>query len=93
MAKTSALPAIAIEQRNSVKSTRSTVGTMTEVRDYMKLLWPPDRPTPLPPMRRFGPQGFAAADVGKFYLERNRVPFKIITFYGKTFRNNFVGRR
>jgi len=29
-------PAIAIEQRNSVKSTRSTVGTMTEICDYMK---------------------------------------------------------
>src|ERR1041384_8026718 len=27
-------PAIAIEQRNSVKSTRSTVGTMTELTDY-----------------------------------------------------------
>jgi excinuclease ABC subunit A len=33
-------PAIAIEQRNSVRSTRSTVGTMTEICDYMKLLWP-----------------------------------------------------
>src|SRR5262245_7103732 len=33
-------PAIAIDQRNSVKSTRSTVGTMTELCDYMKLLWP-----------------------------------------------------
>src|SRR4051794_4454088 len=33
-------PAIAIEQRNSVKTTRSTVGTMTELTDYMKLLWP-----------------------------------------------------
>jgi excinuclease ABC subunit A len=33
-------PAIAIEQRNSVKSTRSTVGTMTEICDYMKILWP-----------------------------------------------------
>src|SRR5476649_2825539 len=32
-------PAIAIEQRNSVKSTRSTVGTMTEINDYAKLLW------------------------------------------------------
>jgi len=32
-------PAIAIEQRNSVKTTRSTVGTMTEVCDYMKMLW------------------------------------------------------
>lgn len=33
-------PAIAIEQCNTVKSTRSTVGTMTELADYMKLLWP-----------------------------------------------------
>src|SRR6186713_1419928 len=33
-------PAIALEQRNAVKTTRSTVGTMTEVTDYMKLLWP-----------------------------------------------------
>src|SRR5258707_11975310 len=33
-------PAIAIEQRNSVRSTRSTVGTMTEISEYMKLLWP-----------------------------------------------------
>src|SRR5438128_8579058 len=33
-------PAIAIEQRNTVKTTRSTVGTMTELTDYMKLLWP-----------------------------------------------------
>ena len=33
-------PAIAIEQRNAVKTTRSTVGTMTEIADYMKLLWP-----------------------------------------------------
>ena len=33
-------PAIAIEQKNSVKSTRSTVGTMTELCDYLKLLWP-----------------------------------------------------
>ena len=32
-------PAIAIEQRNSVKSTRSTVGTMTEIADYAKALW------------------------------------------------------
>src|SRR6185436_11605242 len=33
-------PAIAIEQRNAVKTTRSTVGTMTELTDYLKLLWP-----------------------------------------------------
>jgi len=33
-------PAIAIEQTNNVKSTRSTVGTMTEINDYLKLLFP-----------------------------------------------------
>jgi len=33
-------PAIAIEQCNPVKTSRSTVGTMTEINDYLKLLWP-----------------------------------------------------
>jgi excinuclease ABC subunit A len=33
-------PAIAIEQRNAIRTTRSTIGTMTEICDYMKLLWP-----------------------------------------------------
>src|SRR5438874_10938829 len=33
-------PAMAIEQANPVKSSRSTVGTMTEINDYLKLLWP-----------------------------------------------------
>jgi len=33
-------PAIAIEQANSVKTTRSTVGTITEVNDYLKTLIP-----------------------------------------------------
>jgi excinuclease ABC subunit A len=33
-------PAIALEQRNTVRTTRSTVGTMTEICDYMKVLWP-----------------------------------------------------
>jgi excinuclease ABC subunit A len=33
-------PAIALEQRNTVRTTRSTVGTMTELCDYMKVLWP-----------------------------------------------------
>jgi excinuclease ABC subunit A len=32
-------PAIALEQRNAVRTTRSTVGTMTEICDYMKLIW------------------------------------------------------
>ncbi|MFM8230394.1 MAG: excinuclease ABC subunit A, partial [Chthoniobacterales bacterium] len=33
-------PAIAIEQSNNVKTTRSTVGTITEINDYLKLLFP-----------------------------------------------------
>ena len=33
-------PAIAIEQRNTVRTTRSTVGTMTEICEHIKQLWP-----------------------------------------------------
>src|SRR3981081_495809 len=33
-------PAIAIEQANHVKSTRSTVGTITQINDYLKVLFP-----------------------------------------------------
>jgi excinuclease ABC subunit A len=32
-------PAIAIRQKNSVRNPRSTVGTVTEVHDYMRLLF------------------------------------------------------
>src|SRR5687768_13534864 len=32
-------PAIAIRQKNSVRNPRSTVGTMTEIHDYMRLLF------------------------------------------------------
>ncbi len=33
-------PAIAIEQINGIRTTRSTVGTITEINDYLKLLFP-----------------------------------------------------
>jgi len=33
-------PAIAIGQKNHVRTTRSTVGTLTEINDYLKLLFP-----------------------------------------------------
>ena len=33
-------PAIAIEQANNMRSTRSTVGTITEINDYLKMLFP-----------------------------------------------------
>ncbi len=32
-------PAIAIEQKNTIRTTRSTVGTITEINDYLKLLF------------------------------------------------------
>ena len=32
-------PSVAIDQRNTVQSSRSTVGTTTETYDYMRLLW------------------------------------------------------
>ena len=32
--------AIAIEQKNTIRTTRSTVGTLTELNDYLKLLYP-----------------------------------------------------
>ena len=41
-------PAIAIEQRNTVKSTRSTVGTMTEITDYTKAVLAATGATALP---------------------------------------------
>src|SRR5690242_669458 len=65
-------PAIAIEQRNSVRTTRSTVGTMTEICDYMKLVWPQlaelhCRPCGKPvlkdsPQRIWAEQGFSGRD-------------------------------
>src|ERR687885_995048 len=32
-------PAISIRQKNSIRNPRSTVGTTTEIHDYMRLLW------------------------------------------------------
>src|SRR5690242_18277668 len=32
-------PAIAIRQKNTIRNPRSTVGTTTEIHDYMRLLW------------------------------------------------------
>src|SRR6202008_2814012 len=33
-------PAISIEQKTTSKNPRSTVGTVTEIYDYLRLLWP-----------------------------------------------------
>ena len=48
-------PAVAIEQRNPTVSSRSTVGTATEIYDYLRLLWARVGPQLLPGLRRAGP--------------------------------------
>jgi excinuclease ABC subunit A len=58
-------PAIAIDQTNPVRSSRSTVGTMTELNDHLKLLWARcaqlfDRQTALP-VQRDTPQSIYAS--------------------------------
>ena len=62
-------PAIAIEQRNTVKSTRSTVGTMTEITDYAKTVLAPSFPAPLPPMRPAGAKGIRRKPSGRAMRE------------------------
>lgn len=46
-------PAISIDQKRRRAATRApTVGTVTEVYDYLRLLFRPGRPAPLPHLRR-----------------------------------------
>ena len=58
-------PAVAIEQRNPTVSSRSTVGTATEVYDFLRLLWArigkPICRSCGAPVRRDNPEGAAAA--------------------------------
>jgi excinuclease ABC subunit A len=57
-------PAIAIEQRGTTRNPRSTVGTVTEVYDYLRLLWArvgtPHCPDCGKPVRRGSPSQIAA---------------------------------
>lgn len=52
-------PALALEQRNRSTSSRSTVGTVTEINDYLKVLWPQLAegicPKCAAPVKRFSP--------------------------------------
>ncbi len=48
-------PAVAIDQRRPVTTSRSTVGTMTELHDHLKLLFANLGRPALPPMRAPGP--------------------------------------
>ncbi len=45
-------PAISIDQKGSGRNPRSTVGTVTEVYDYLRLLYRARGPTPLPRLWR-----------------------------------------
>ena len=57
-------PAIAIEQRGTARNPRSTVGTVTEIYDYLRLLWAragtPHCPSCGRPVRRGSPTQIAA---------------------------------
>ena len=44
-------PAISIEQKTTSRSPRSTVGTITEIYDYLRLLYASRRPASLPQLR------------------------------------------
>ncbi len=61
-------PAIAIEQRGTTRNPRSTVGTVTEVYDYLRLLWAragtPHCPQCGQPVRRGSPTQIAAQIAG-----------------------------
>ena len=50
-------PAVAIEQRNPIKTSRSTVGTATEVHDYLRLLYARIGHTHCPAVRPPSPFG------------------------------------
>ncbi len=84
-------PAIAIEQANPVKSSRSTVGTMTEINDYLKLLWPRESVT-----------RYCMPALGKLFSSLSGLPFhrkpsrgsssnffsnRVISEYGSTTRS------
>ncbi|MEW6599962.1 MAG: excinuclease ABC subunit UvrA [Nitrospirota bacterium] len=63
-------PAIALEQRNTVKTSRSTVGTTTEIYDYLRLLYSkiarPHCPNCDRPLRSWTPSDVARELVEKY---------------------------
>ncbi len=74
-------PAIALEQRNAVKTTRSTVGTMTEITDYMKLLWPHISSLYCRscghPVRKDSPQSIWSEILGRWVKEEILITFRL----------------
>jgi excinuclease ABC subunit A len=58
-------PAISIDQKGSGRNPRSTVGTVTEVYDYLRLPLRAHRPAPLPHLRRADLTADGDADRGQ----------------------------
>lgn len=73
-------PAIALEQRNPVKGSRSTVGTVTEVHDYMRLLYSkigrPHCPKCGKPLREWSPSSVFQELIDKHKGEKALIIFE-----------------
>jgi excinuclease ABC subunit A len=71
-------PAIAIERRNRVASVRSTVGTATEILDYLRLLFAKIGETRCPDcdrrVERSNPERVADAILGRWAASDSRTP-------------------
>ena len=55
-------PAISIDQKAGTTNPRSTVGTVTEIYDYLRVLYAQDRRAPLLPVRQAGRRARRPAD-------------------------------
>ena len=76
-------PAIAIDQTNPVRTSRSTVGTMTELNDHLKLLYARAAHAVLPRLRRAGRARHAAIDLRRSWPRAARAagdPRLVVTF-------------
>lgn len=58
-------PAVSIDQKTTNRNPRSTVGTITEIYDYLRLLFARHWHSALPGMRRVGQRTDAATDGGR----------------------------
>ena len=76
-------PAIAIDQTNPVRTSRSTVGTMTELNDHLKLLFARAAQLLLPRLRQAGAPRHAGDDLRRSCCSAPRAagdPRLVITF-------------
>ena len=67
-------PAVSIDQKSTNRNPRSTVGTITEIYDYMRLLWARIGDAALPGVRRADPAPDRAADRRPAHGARDRHP-------------------